>query len=283
MVVGGGIGGIILLILVPDLRDQPGRRTGDGGTGAGTATRASSQTRQGTGGTALVSPSARPAPTPTRTPRAASSARSTRAGLLGQELPQLRHAVHPGQDRPLQRLDPVACGTASNQVGPFYCPLDKQGLHRRLLLRRSRPPSSAPTTARWPRSTSSPTSTATTSRTSSACSTGPSRTRRAPRAARVRIELMADCLAGVWANHATADQGRRRRWLPQAADPAGHQGRAVGGVVRRRRPDPAEGPGPGQPRDLDPRLVGAQRQQWFTTGYQSGDLNQCDTLNVPTV
>ena len=27
----------------------------------------------------------------------------------------------------------------------------------------------------------------------------------------------------------------------------------------------------------------AQRQRWFTTGYQSGDLNACDTLNVPTV
>ena len=27
----------------------------------------------------------------------------------------------------------------------------------------------------------------------------------------------------------------------------------------------------------------AQRQQWFTTGYRSGDLNGCDTLNVPTV
>jgi predicted metalloprotease len=27
----------------------------------------------------------------------------------------------------------------------------------------------------------------------------------------------------------------------------------------------------------------AARQKWFTTGYKSGDLNQCDTLSPATV
>ena len=27
----------------------------------------------------------------------------------------------------------------------------------------------------------------------------------------------------------------------------------------------------------------AARQKWFTTGYKSGDLNQCDTLSPDTV
>ena len=99
----------------------------------------------------------------------------------------------------------------------------------------------------------------------------------------VRIELMADCLAGVWANHATDDQGRpaAMRFLkPLTA--AGHPVRAVRRLGRRRRPDPAEGAGPGQPETWT-HGSSAQRQNWFTTGYQSGDLNACDTLNVPTV
>ena len=95
---------------------------------------------------------------------------------------------------------PTGCGTATSDVGPFYCPADKHvyidlGFFDEL--RRA----SARRAARSRRRTCSRTSTATTSRT---CSASSAAARAEPGATgrSVRTELQADCLAGVWANHA---------------------------------------------------------------------------------
>jgi hypothetical protein len=86
----------------------------------------------------------------------------------------------------------------------------------------------------------------------------------------VRLELQADCLAGIWANHAHRDrnileQGDIEEGLNAAAQIGDDrmQRRAQGYVV-------PEGFTHGSAQ---------QRVQWFRRGIQSGDLKQCDTFS----
>ena len=106
---------------------------------------------------------------------------------------------------------------------------------------------SAPRAARSPRPTSSPTSTGTTSRTSSErCPAG--------RARRGRPERRSGPSSRPTASRASGRATRRRRATSRRSRGRDRR-RARCRVGRRRRPDPAGDAGPGQPRDLDPRLV----------------------------
>ncbi len=86
----------------------------------------------------------------------------------------------------------------------------------------------------------------------------------------VRLELQADCLAGIWANHAhrergILEQGDIEEGLNAAAQIGDDQmqKRAQGYVV-------PEGFTHGSAQ---------QRVQWFRRGLTSGDLKQCDTFS----
>jgi predicted metalloprotease len=86
--------------------------------------------------------------------------------------------------------------------------------------------------------------------------------------AAVRLELQADCLAGVWASHA------RQRLEPGDIEEGLRAASSVGDDTLQR-----ESRGRVVP-DSFTHGTSAQRVKWFRTGVQSGDPAACDTFSA---
>ena len=282
MVVGGGVGGIILLIIAlifginpSDLPTNPGGGSSDQGQVQPGGTEQDSELANcKTGADANKSDACRV--------KATVLAVNT---FWSQELPKYKREYTPATTILYNGSTQSACGTASNQVGPFYCPLDKQvyiDASFFQILSDQFGSSSGPLAQEYvvaheyghhiqdllgllDEAQKDP---------------------KGEQSGGVRIELMADCLAGVWANHATETKGESTKggevaFLKPLTDQDIKDAlSAASSVGDDRIQEKTQG-------RVSPESwthgSAAARQKWFTTGYKSGDLNQCDTLSPDTV
>jgi predicted metalloprotease len=85
----------------------------------------------------------------------------------------------------------------------------------------------------------------------------------------VRLELQADCFAGVWANHAQA----ARQLLEQGdVEEAMNAAAKIGDDALQRAAGGAVVP------DSFTHGTSSQRQRWFDIGLQNGSVKRCDTF-----
>ncbi len=88
----------------------------------------------------------------------------------------------------------------------------------------------------------------------------------------VRVELQADCLAGVWANHS------QEKWkFIEAGDVAAalQTASAIGDDILEKRAQGFVVP------DSFTHGTAAQRTRWFAAGLKNGTLEACDTFGAP--
>jgi predicted metalloprotease len=90
----------------------------------------------------------------------------------------------------------------------------------------------------------------------------------------VRLELQADCFAGVWANRSQ----QQLQWL-QAGDveSALNLASAIGDNALEQAAQGVVVP------DSFTHGTSAQRVRWFKSGFQSGDINTCNTFQAQTL
>ncbi len=87
----------------------------------------------------------------------------------------------------------------------------------------------------------------------------------------VRVELQADCLAGVWANHAQA----KHKFLDAGdIDQALQTASAIGDDRLQKQTQGYVVP------DAFTHGTSEQRKRWFSNGFNGGQVNSCNTLSA---
>jgi hypothetical protein len=278
MVVGGGLGGIILLIIALifgiNPADLPGSGTDPGQTQPGQVEAGGNEDPNAfseckTGADANRNDQCRVI----GTVNSANAYWSAELPRYGREYTPAKTVLYSGTTQ-------SACGTASNQVGPFYCPLDQKvyidadffqilssqfgaddgALAQEYVVAHEYGHHIQNLYGYLDRI----------------------RTRNGPMSDAVRSELQADCLAGIWTNHATTVPGRNGKplitELTQDDIERGLDAAAAVGDDRIQQ----KTQGQVNPESFS-HGTAEQRMRWFSKGKDSGDMTTCDTWSADTL
>jgi len=104
-----------------------------------------------------------------------------------------------------------------------------------------------------------------------------------PESGAVRVELQADCYAGLWVRHATTQQDPKtgqpflEPLTQQDLNDALSAASAVGDDRIQKAATGRVSP------EAWTHGSSEQRQRWFYQGYKTGDINQCDTFSAAVV
>jgi predicted metalloprotease len=167
---------------------------------------------------------------------------------------------------------PSACGYAQAAMGPFYCPRDHRvyidlAFYRELRERFHAPGDFAQAyVIAHEVGHHVQTLLGLSDKVAQAQSRSDQRT---ANALSVRVELQADCYAGIWANHA---QRARNVVEPGDIDEALNAANAIGDDRLQKASRGRVVP------DSFTHGSSAQRMQWFKRGYDSGDMAACNTF-----
>ncbi|MGW5239724.1 KPN_02809 family neutral zinc metallopeptidase [Monashia sp. NPDC004114] len=196
-------------------------------------------------------------------------------------LPKYQVNYEPAKTVIYQGQTPSGCGTANAQVGPFYCPLDRKvyidasffeelqskfganggQLAKEYVVAHEYGHHIQDLLGLLNRAQQDP---------------------QGPNSGSVRTELMADCLAGTWVKHATetTDASGTPLLKPITEEDIQSALSAAAAVGDDRIQEKMQG-------RVTPETwthgSAKARMDWFTQGYRTGDINQCNTFGVSTV
>jgi uncharacterized protein len=168
---------------------------------------------------------------------------------------------------------PTACGTGQSAMGPFYCPSDQKvyidlGFYDTLRTRLGAPGEFAQAYVIAHEVGHHVQDELGITRKVEAAR---SRMNQAQaNAISVKVELQADCFAGVWANHSQ----QSKHWLdPGDIESAMNAAAKIGDDALQRSAGRAVVP------ESFTHGTSAQRQHWFNAGYTGGTVKGCDTFS----
>lgn len=277
VVVGGGLGGIVMLIIALIFGINPSDLPTGGGGGSNSDQQVDGTSASGedfekckTGADANADVQC----------RVIGTVNSVQA-FWTEELPRYQKQWQPTKTVLYTGSTQSQCGTASNQVGPFYCPLDQKvyidadffsilseqfgadegALAQEYVVAHEYGHALQDQLGLLGRAQQDP---------------------QGPNSGGVRIELMADCLAGVWAKSASSTNGPSGKpYLKELTETDIRSALSAAAAVGDDRIQ-EKTQGQVNPESWTHGSAEA-RQRWFLQGYNTGDLNQCNTFNVDRV